>query len=740
MPRSCLPLLTAILLLMTAGRLPGEAPQPAAAPDKSVVQIAESARKSIAVILYTGRDGKRHGLGTGFVVAADGLIATNLHVIGEARPITVELAGGKRYEATAVHATDRAADLAVVRIDAKGLPALDLGDSDALKQGQAVVAIGNPQGLERSVAAGVVSARRSIDGQAMIQLDMAVEPGNSGGPLLDRQGRVHGIITLKSLEKDNVGFAVPVNALKPLLAKPNPIPMASWLTIGALDPAEWKPLLGAHWRQRAGRVQVDGLGTGFGGRSLCLWQRPVPAVPFEVAVAVRLDDEAGAAGLIFHADGGDKHYGFYPTGGQFRLTRFDGPDVFSWKILEQVPSPHYRPGDWNAIKVRIEKEKIRCYVNDHLLVESTDTGLTTGKVGLAKFRDTQAEFRNFRVAEKIPPDGVPTAVAERIAKSVEHLAPAGEVKPEQVDALVPDAPGSVTVLRERARMLEQQAEQLRRLAQAVHQKRVLDELGKTMQGKEEDIDLLRAALLLAKLDNDEVDVDAYRKEVERLAKEAAAGLPKDADDKAKLAALNKYLFQQRGFHGSRGDYYHRSNSYLNEVIDDREGLPITLSVLYMELARRLGLTVVGVSLPGHFVVKHVPAKGEPQLIDVFEGGVALSREDAGKRVEAATGAPLREEHLAAAGKRAIVVRMLQNLLGLADRDHDADGMLRYLDAIVTVAPDRAEERWARALVRYRTGQRQAALGDVDWLLQHGPKGMDRERVLELRKLLEGSER
>jgi regulator of sirC expression with transglutaminase-like and TPR domain len=463
-------------------------------------------------------------------------------------------------------------------------------------------------------------------------------------------------------------------------------------------------------------------------------------VPFEIAVSVRLDDEAGAAGLVFHADGKDKHYGFYPSGGQLRFVRFNGPDVFSWTILEQKANPHYRPGDWNTLKVRIEKDRFLCYVNDHLAVESADRGLDGGKVGLAKFRDTRAEFRNFRVADTIPPDAVPPAVAARVTKSVAQLPPDGGVKPEQVEALVPDAPASVHLLRDRARDLERQAAQLRQLARAVHQQRVLDELTRATKGKEEAIDLLRTALLIAKLDNDEVDVDAYHKEVERLAKEVTADLPKDADDKAKLEALNKYLFQQRGFHGSRGDYYHRSNSYLNEVIDDREGLPITLSVLYLELARRLGLNVVGVGLPGHFVVKHVPAKGEPQLIDVFEGGVPLSREEASKRVEAATGRPLQEEQLAATGKRAILVRMLHNLLGLAENERDAEGVLRYLDAIVAVAPDQAEERWARALLRYRTGQRQGALADVDWLLQHGPEGMDRKAVQELRKRLEEGER
>ena len=124
--------------------------------------------------------------------------------------------------------------------------------------GQAVVAIGNPQGLKHSVVAGVVSGRREFEGRPMIQLAIPIEPGNSGGPLVDMQGRVHGILTIKSLVTENLGFAVAINSLKPLLAKPNPVPMAAWLTIGTLDAEEWQPLKGGRWRQRAGRILADG--------------------------------------------------------------------------------------------------------------------------------------------------------------------------------------------------------------------------------------------------------------------------------------------------------------------------------------------------------------------------------------------------------------------------------------------------------------------------------------------------
>ncbi|HZU36537.1 MAG TPA: tetratricopeptide repeat protein [Gemmataceae bacterium] len=703
--------------------------------DKSVEQIAAAAQKSVVVIRFLGRDGKPRGLGTGFVVAADGLIATNLHVLDEARPIQVELADGKRYDVTAVHASDRALDLAIIRIPAKGLTPLPLGDSARLRDGQAVVAIGNPEGLAHSVVSGVVSGQRAIDGRRMIQLAIPVEPGNSGGPLLDRQGRVQGILTAKSAVTANLGFAMPINALKTLLQKPNPIPMSRWLTIGVVDAHDWKPLFGAHWRQRAGHILVEGVGSGFGGRALCLWQHPTPAELYEVAVSVKLDDEAGAAGLVFHADGSSRHYGFYPTGGRLRLTRFEGPDVFTWTILEQKASPYYHPGEWNALKVHVGKGEALCYVNDHLVFTTKDNVLTGGAVGLAKFRDTKAEFKRFQVGTHLPPAAVPAATAQRILKAVEGLSGQGTPKPELVQSLSRDELASVEVLRQHARDLEQQARQLKKLATEVHARHVTAQLAQLFKQKDEQVDLLQAALLVARLDNEDLDIDAYRKEVERLAREVRAGLAPLADDKAKLAALNRYLFEEHGFHGSRSDYYSRSNSYLNEVIDDREGIPITLSVLYIELARRLGLRVVGVGLPGHFVVRFMPAKGEAELIDVFEGGKTLSRAALENRVLAYTGEAVKKEQLAAASTRSIIVRMLHNLLSIARNERDTAGMLRYVDAVLAVDPEAAPEHWLRAMLLYQAGRRADALADVDWVLSHRPAGLNLGRVRELRRLL-----
>ena len=712
---------------------------PAAAdtlPADWVERIVRQCQKSVVVITVTGRDGKQDGLGSGFVVSSDGLIATNLHVIGEARPIQVRTNDGKRYDVTSVEATDRVLDLALVRVNARDLPALPLGDSDKLRQGQRVVALGNPLGLEHSVVSGVVSGSREIDGRPMIQLAIPIEPGNSGGPLLDDQGQVHGLLTMKSLVTANLGFAVKVNALKPLVEKPNPVPMTQWLTIGTLDPQEWTTLFGSTWRQRAGRLSVEGKGAGFGGRSLCLAVAEPPRDAYEVSVSVKLNDESGAAGLVFAADGQDRHYGFYPSNGRMRLSRFDGPDVLSWNVLHEAPHASYQPHDWNTIKVRVESDKMQCWLNEQLVIESTDVQYRGGRVGLAKFRDTQAEFRGFRVAERLPSTIPAPDVVTRIEKSVANLASAHDVEDKQVDALAKDALAAQRVLLARAKRLEAEAEQLRVLAQRAHRRQVEQQLVRVLDKPDEKADLLHAALLVAKLDNAELDVDAYRAEVERLARSVQAKLKPQATPPERLAALNQFLFKEQGFHGSRGDYENRSNSYLNEVLDDREGLPITLAVLYMELGSRLGLKIVGLGIPGQFMVRYEPEQGEPLIVSPFDSGETLSRDALAKKIRDNSGDRLRDEHLVAVTKRQIIERMLRNLLGNATRSEKPQEMLQYLDALLAVVPDALQERLMRAVVHYRSGTPQLGLRDTTWLLDNKPEGVDLDRVLELHHALE----
>jgi serine protease Do len=295
---------------------------------------------------------------------------------------------------------------------------------------------------------------------------------------------------------------------------------------------------------------------------------------------------------------------------------------------------------------------------------------------------------------------------------------------------VTDAEPATTAVRDRATALEKRAADLRLVAADLHTARVSGELAR-LCAQGEECDLLRAAFVVAQLDDEELDIDAYVQQVDRMAQEIAQSLPKDTDEPARLAALNKYLFTDNGFHGSRTDYYHRANSHLSRVIDDREGLPITLSILYMELAKRLDMNVVGIGLPGHFVVKHIPRQGDEQLIDVFEGAVPLSREEAAKRVRAMADEELDDDHLRPFSKPQIVRRVLRNLLGVAQDAKDREAMLRSLEALVAIQPDNTADRGLLAVARFETGRREAAITGLDWFLEQQPPGIDLDVIRTL---------
>ena len=508
---------------------PAVAAQVAAQQDVS--ELTQKAKESLVVVTFTGRDGKQEGLGSGFIIDKDGLIATNMHVIGEARPIQVRLQDGRTFPVQTILASDRHLDLAVLKIEATELPALELGDSDAVKQGTPAIALGNPRGFRFSVVGGVISGIREIDEKPLMQLGMLIEQGNSGGPVIDYKGNVQGIVALKSLAEKNVAFAVPINQLKPLLENPNPIPMSRWLTIGVIDEDEWTTLFGSTWNQRAGRILVKGRGAGFGGRSIALAKQQVPQPPYEQEVAVRMDDESGAAGLVFESDGETRHFGFYPSNGGLRLTRFDGSDVFSWTVIEEVRSEHYRPGDFNTLKVRVEQDKILCYVNDQQVMEHAGESLRAGKVGLVKFRDTVAEFKNFRLGTDLPSLRPSADVVVRLKKDLGEI-DLSKAPSRSVSQKFLNEKHAGEVINQRAKELEAEADRLRALAKDIHVQKVVARLKTVVDRSEEEIDLLHAGLLIAQLDNPELLIEPYLQEANRMATEIKKNLSRKFDCRA----------------------------------------------------------------------------------------------------------------------------------------------------------------------------------------------------------------
>lgn len=720
--------------------IPVKAAQEEQPAETTVEQLAATVQRSLVVIEGTGRSGQRRGEGSGFAISED-LIATARHVVGEGRRVSVVLPDERTIPVLKVHSQMAHLDMVVLKTKPHGLPPLKLSD-EAVAVGRQVVALGHPHGLRNSVVSGVVSGRRQIENISMLQLAMGIEPGNSGGPVVSMDGAVLGMVTLKSTATDNIGFAIPTRHLQTLIESPNPIAMDRWVTIGALDRAVWEPIGGASWRQRASRLLVEGQGTGFGGRTLCVLS-DTPELPFEIEVDVKLADESGAAGLVIHSDGADRHYGFYPSAGKLRFTRFDGPDVYSWTILHNESHPTYRPNDWNTLKVRVDADSISCSVNGKPVFTTDDKGLQPGRPGLAAFRGTHASFRNLVTGVDLPSREPSVEQQQQIARLLSQVQSGHAIPHTLASELSPLGEGVQSVLQTTAAALEARAALLRQLADDVHTVQILQHLQQAVSpqvdpdGDAAAPDLLSAALILARLDNDEVQTDDYVAKVDRMAAEILSELKEDADEQTRLRALDDWLFGKNGFRGSQQQYYTQSNSYLNEVIDDREGLPIALSVLYMELGKRLGLTIDGIGLPGHFIVRFAPndAQDEQQWIDVFDQGKRLTNRDL-DRIVRDRGLRLEPAFLEPQSPQQIIQRMLRNLLGLAERDRDDRRVLRYLELLVGLSTDNPEFRAKRLEMRARTGHPKAALDDANWFLEHQPEGISVRQLQQLKAELE----
>jgi S1-C subfamily serine protease len=207
----CITLL--MMVLLAAGQSYGY-PQ-AASQSFDSVQITK--RISPSVVLIRGNGSAGEVLGTGFIISTDGRIATNLHVVESLKSGGVQLASGEKFDSFSILVFDVRKDLAVIKIPGFDLPAVSLGNSNNVQVGEPVLAVGSPLGLQGTITTGVISSMRDDPaggGFKVLQTDASVNPGNSGGPLVNRQGEVIGIITYKIRGGENLNFAVPVNYLR----------------------------------------------------------------------------------------------------------------------------------------------------------------------------------------------------------------------------------------------------------------------------------------------------------------------------------------------------------------------------------------------------------------------------------------------------------------------------------------------------------------------------------------------
>jgi regulator of sirC expression with transglutaminase-like and TPR domain len=256
----------------------------------------------------------------------------------------------------------------------------------------------------------------------------------------------------------------------------------------------------------------------------------------------------------------------------------------------------------------------------------------------------------------------------------------------------------------------------------------LAEFSVVVDRPDDQIDLARAALLIAAAEHPGLDVDAHLGRLAALAEEAGPAR-RAADALGRLHRLREHLFEELGFAGDRDNYFDPRNSHLNEVLDRRLGIPITLSLVLIEVGRRLDLEMEGIGLPGHFITGARIA-GEQVLLDPFNRGTLLTTESCRDLVGRALGRTVRltPEHFAPVGNRQFLARMLANLKGVYWRREAWDKVVRVIDRLLVLNPAAAGERRDRGAAWSNLGRLERGVADWEQYLTDFPNAADREQV------------
>lgn len=256
---------------------------------------------------------------------------------------------------------------------------------------------------------------------------------------------------------------------------------------------------------------------------------------------------------------------------------------------------------------------------------------------------------------------------------------------------------------------------------------------KLVSGRSDGFDIAEAALLVATDEYPNLDVDKYLERLERMANDVRDYLPAARDPDKTVGLLNRYLFKELGFAGNRENYYDPRNSYLNDVIDRKLGLPITLAIVYISIGRRLGLPIYGAGLPGHFICKWEDSKTRI-LIDPFNKGEILDQRGVEARVRDTfhAHAKFQEEWLTTVDGRYILIRLLNNLKGIFVQTKNLTRAWEVVDKLLILDPRSPENIRDMGLLSIHVKAfRKAAVYLEEYLLSHS----DAEDAEQLRVYL-----
>lgn len=250
------------------------------------------------------------------------------------------------------------------------------------------------------------------------------------------------------------------------------------------------------------------------------------------------------------------------------------------------------------------------------------------------------------------------------------------------------------------------------------------------QVEDERIPLGRAALVIARTEYPDLDIEQYVRRLDEMGQRARRLLGDLPDATETIAALNQVLFAEEGLRGNRDGYYDPRNSFVNDVLDRRLGIPITLSLIYMEVGQRVGFPLFGVGMPGHFLLKHYDVDGQETLIDPFAEGRILSLADCQHRLDEIYSGQmlLQPEFLLAVSRRQILTRVLNNLKNIYLSTRNFRKALAIVDMILAIYPRSPEDVKQRATLRYSLGQLRGAAEDLEDYLKMSPEASDADEV------------
>ena len=246
---------------------------------------------------------------------------------------------------------------------------------------------------------------------------------------------------------------------------------------------------------------------------------------------------------------------------------------------------------------------------------------------------------------------------------------------------------------------------------------------------DEDIDLAKAALYVSSQEYPDMDLEHYMGMLDALASEAGRYIGQRQDLRSAIHLLSRYLFEVQEFRGNDGDYSDPLNSYLNEVLDRKTGIPITLSLVYMEVAKRLGMVFEGIGLPGHFVIRTGPPEDE-LYVDAFNAGAMLTRGDCERKVHDLFQGKIEftEEHLRPYTKREFLIRILNNLKNNYFNVEDYHRAIAVADMIAIIDPSLRRNLRDRAWFCYSLKLYRMAIKNLEAYLQVDPEAQDADRI------------